>query len=456
MSDANESVTPSSFLTETLEEARARFAAEADAAAEQYGVFAGVDEDEIGSALEEGVMHATAETPAPREPAPVVDVVAEEPWYLGVNEAQVGPLTAEKVLALWDAGEVANDTLCWREGFSDWRPLWRVAELAALRVPRASVTSAVISDAPRATASRAHPLTLSLLARDEMAILGRPVEETTASVPELSAEPQTHELPVLLPFGLRAPQPAASSRESRVLWALFALIVAVVLAFAVALGVVIRRSHALRPVAVRAPVLAAPEAQPVPPPPSQGLLAPAVIFPVVSAPEPAALEQLARAPLAAHPVKKLATAEVPKAEVPAPAAVVAEDPGDDFDSVFGVKPAAPATPKAAPPSTYVPPPPGGATVPESLSAADIQAFVGEHRPQIAACAQAQKAAQPGVTGSLVMLFSISANGKTSDIGSPTEAFAQAPLASCLTREIASWVFPKHQTVGPPISFPFKF
>jgi predicted Zn finger-like uncharacterized protein len=57
-------------------------------------------------------------------------------WFVAIHEKQVGPLALDKVKAHWDQGEIGPDSLCWRAGFSDWLPLSEVAELASVLAPQ--------------------------------------------------------------------------------------------------------------------------------------------------------------------------------------------------------------------------------------------------------------------------------------------------------------------------------
>ncbi len=53
----------------------------------------------------------------------------ETGWYAGVRDLPVGPLTRKELIAQVQNGDVTADTLVWREGLDDWRPLRNVAEL---------------------------------------------------------------------------------------------------------------------------------------------------------------------------------------------------------------------------------------------------------------------------------------------------------------------------------------
>ncbi|MCC7536307.1 MAG: zinc-ribbon domain-containing protein [Deltaproteobacteria bacterium] len=53
-------------------------------------------------------------------------------WYVAIQDVPVGPVSKEEIAKRIRAGDVRGGSLCWREGFDDWRPLEEVAELAPL------------------------------------------------------------------------------------------------------------------------------------------------------------------------------------------------------------------------------------------------------------------------------------------------------------------------------------
>ena len=134
----------------------------------------GVEDDEIGAVFDQALTETDAPSPAegvpppqaapaaaseehapstlsnvPAGPAPVYD------WFVAINDQQVGPITQDKVKQLWDSGEVGPDSLCWRAGLADWKPLREVRELSSTLVPRP--TKPVII-APAAPATPAAPV----------------------------------------------------------------------------------------------------------------------------------------------------------------------------------------------------------------------------------------------------------------------------------------------------------
>ncbi len=66
--------------------------------------------------------------------AGAADATAAE-WFVAINDAQTGPLTLDGVRTHWDKGELSGDSLVWRAGLPDWRPLSTVPELAEALAP---------------------------------------------------------------------------------------------------------------------------------------------------------------------------------------------------------------------------------------------------------------------------------------------------------------------------------
>lgn len=53
-------------------------------------------------------------------------------WHVAINDVPVGPMRRDEITKKIAAGAITGESLCWREGFDDWRPLRDVTELAAL------------------------------------------------------------------------------------------------------------------------------------------------------------------------------------------------------------------------------------------------------------------------------------------------------------------------------------
>lgn len=89
--------------------------------------------------------HVAAPPEVPQRTAPY------DLWHAAINDVPVGPMTRDELGRKIESGAVTPDSLCWREGMDDWRPLGELPELAALlRRPRDV-------RAPRSTSSRPRP-----------------------------------------------------------------------------------------------------------------------------------------------------------------------------------------------------------------------------------------------------------------------------------------------------------
>ena len=87
--------------------------------------------------------HVAAPPEVPQRTAPY------DLWHVAIQDVPVGPMTRDELARKIETGAVSPDSLCWREGMDDWRPLGELPELAQLlRRPR---------DVSRAARGRAAP-----------------------------------------------------------------------------------------------------------------------------------------------------------------------------------------------------------------------------------------------------------------------------------------------------------
>ena len=129
---------------------------------------------------------------------------------------------------------------------------------------------------------------------------------------------------------------------------------------------------------------------------------------------------------------------------------------DEFDELFGPKK---TTPKQESPrgSAYIPPEPGrGGNVQDKLGQSDIMQVVLANKPAIVKCVSEQKKKDPGLSGKLVMRWTIDTSGKTKNVSCQTSEFRSTYMATCISGLIKGWSFPKHKVQGEPIDFPFTF
>ncbi|HEX5749760.1 MAG TPA: adventurous gliding motility protein GltJ [Archangium sp.] len=134
---------------------------------------------------------------------------------------------------------------------------------------------------------------------------------------------------------------------------------------------------------------------------------------------------------------------------------------DEFDELFGTKkPSSSAksdTVSANGRTAYIPPEPGGGgAAQEKLGQSDIMQVVLANKPAIIKCVNEQKKKDPGLSGKLVMRWTIQTNGKTKNVSCQTSEFRTTYMATCISGLIKGWSFPKHKVQGDPIDFPFTF
>jgi len=136
---------------------------------------------------------------------------------------------------------------------------------------------------------------------------------------------------------------------------------------------------------------------------------------------------------------------------------------EEFDSLFG-KPgkgssgSSPENETGKKPKAYIPPAPGsgGGSLKEALGTSDVMQVVLSNKPRIVECVQQQKAKQPGLSGKLVMKWTILPSGKTSGVSVQSDELRSTYMASCISALIKGMSFPRHRVQGEPIVFPFTF
>jgi predicted Zn finger-like uncharacterized protein len=93
-----------------------------------------------GEALAEAFTSAVGVAPA----APG-QLVGDE-WYVGINDSPIGPIPLTELRARAAQGQVTVDSLVWRDGFEDWKPVRSFPELLA--VVEEAISSIYASRAP--------------------------------------------------------------------------------------------------------------------------------------------------------------------------------------------------------------------------------------------------------------------------------------------------------------------
>lgn len=441
----------------------------------QFGQLEEIRDEEISLALDQALVERA--TSAEREeitaerllaPVEISLTSAEEAaeWFLGIEGRQVGPLGPSAVQRLLNAGEADAMTLCWREGYAGWKPLWSVFELgtAPTMVPlgQEPVTPPVVY----ATTDG-----LSSMATEEMGAIAQPViahyqpPAYDAQLPAGWSVPAVGWAPVQ-----RATAPAQLPTLVVVLLSVagaLALMLVGVLVFLLTRPTTPAPARAV-PAVVAAPPAVAPKAAAAPVVPLPALtLSPASASadktetPSATPPpkRPVHVSKPQATELAAETAESPPTDEKEAAEVATPSeeSVVAPSPApakDEFDREFGAQDDGAGSSSGR--TTYVPPAPGASSVPETLPTSDIVASMLSHRSAIQACTAAQQKASPGKSGTLVMGFTIAPAGTTSEVAPTHPDAANGAFAACLGKEIPNWTFPRHTGSPQPVEFPFNY
>lgn len=165
-------------------------------------------DDELGAAFDHAFGGPAAPAPAPA-PAPVAAApaapVAPTEWFVGIGDAQVGPMPVAEVKRRWESSELGPDSLVWCAGMADWAPLSSVAELAAAVSPPpqsapapapapaaqpAALPSLPEYDAPVAPAAPVAPVASSVAAWPAPAPLEPRAPAAPAPAPAPAAAPE--------------------------------------------------------------------------------------------------------------------------------------------------------------------------------------------------------------------------------------------------------------------------
>ncbi|MDX2054466.1 MAG: GYF domain-containing protein [Polyangiaceae bacterium] len=79
-----------------------------------------------------GAFSAAVATPAPVAVTEVAPPQSADEWFVGVNGSPIGPIKLSELRAKAMAGVVGLESLVWKDGFEEWKPLGSFPELAAV------------------------------------------------------------------------------------------------------------------------------------------------------------------------------------------------------------------------------------------------------------------------------------------------------------------------------------
>ena len=123
-----------------------------------------------------------------------------------------------------------------------------------------------------------------------------------------------------------------------------------------------------------------------------------------------------------------------------------------------VYPTVKSLPFLAPPSApkTKSPPDAGADAGSSLDKATVAASVREHLAAVTACYVAELPKHPGLSGRIIMRWTIDPSGQTRAISVEENTLPTPAVGVCLRPVIATWRFPKPTGGSVDVSFPFVF
>ena len=90
------------------------------------------------------------------------DQLVGDEWYVGINDTPVGPIPLSELRTRATLGQVTIDSLVWRDGFEDWKPVRSFPELLA--VVEEAISSIQASRAPMAAPGTQDANFLAMLA----------------------------------------------------------------------------------------------------------------------------------------------------------------------------------------------------------------------------------------------------------------------------------------------------
>ncbi len=91
------------------------------------------EDDEMTRVVDSGAGLAAAFNRTLNDaPPPSDDLSAVDEWYVGVNGVPVGPLPLAQLRQKASSGVLTTESLVWKDGFEDWRPLSTFPELIAI------------------------------------------------------------------------------------------------------------------------------------------------------------------------------------------------------------------------------------------------------------------------------------------------------------------------------------
>jgi hypothetical protein len=342
-------------------------------------------------------------------------------WYVGINDSPIGPIPLSELRARATQGQVSIDSLVWRDGFEDWKPLRSFPELLA-------VVEEAISSIHAAPSPFLVPIVRGATASGSAATAGEPAGNTGA----LQQVTGPAFVPVASP-SLSAEELAAATgrsvhRSPKGAW----IAVAGALALGLAMGFVFFKQTP-----------AAPEIKYV------------------------EVQRSAAPPTSAAPVVPAASEEVPVVASAdqikgTPRKVAANDTKNATDNASqagglkGLSGLRGVGPHSGPTESGSNP---GASGGQALDSATLQKNVSRYTPSVRrSCWQPaldSRAPDAPTTARVSVKIDISASGNVSSVSSSGDPRGYRGLATCIESRVRNWTFPP-SSGATTVNVPFVF
>ncbi len=401
---------------------------------------------------------------------------------MSVCEEQTGPISAEDLTERWNRSELGPETLCWREGMGDWRPIAEVEEFRALpgidERPRQTGSGEDLSyeGMPTFAAMAAGPSRDGAASAEVSADLWKPSAASaldSLAAEEIAEAKSGRDADAASPFGGFGTDLTTSAEASPV---------------SPAAAAPYASAAAALP-SPAAPVTLPPAALPPRRPRALLWVAGAVVLLSAAAGAYAVWGPGGGAPplvTAADPGTPTPTAAIPDPGSDAPVPAVAPDASTA--DAGSVAPDA-GVPDASPPDAVAPPPKKpakvarrttrrkpprrrsrpsrpqtktseddllgshGSKLPTKLSDQEVLRVLVNHKQDIVRCLSEQKNADPSLQGQMTVKLQITGEGRPTRVNVVPARFRDAVVGRCVIRSVKRWRFPRFSGDPIPLDFP---
>ncbi len=363
----------------------------------------------------------------------VSDQLVGDEWYVGINDAPVGPIPLSELRARATQGQVTIDSLVWRDGFEDWKPLRSFPELLA--VVEEAISSIQASGAPlaasglqslgiAATGSIVSPVGTSPNLGASTGGVARPQQDLGAVFLHVTT-------PQLSPEEIAAATGTSLRRSPKGAW----IAVAGALALGLAIGFVFFKQAPAAPEIKYVEVARSG--------PTQVSALPTSAAAPQDSPVVAAVEEIKGSP------RKAAANEAKPTGESVPNSVQS----NGLKGLSGLRALGPQSGPSDSKSTV------GSSSGQTLDSATLQKNVSRYTPSVKrSCWQPaldSRAPDAPTTARVSVKIDISPSGSVSDVSSSGEPRGYRGLATCIESRVRNWSFPP-SSGATTVNVPFVF